>query len=269
VDAFLTGAFGLDAALTHARAAEHHGLGGVWLAEHHFVHYGQFPSATLFAASVLGTTSKLTVGTAACVFSARNPIALAEEAAMLDSLYGDRFQLGVARGGPGIENLLLGGGMDRYETGFPDWLSTLLAELRGTRIVPRPRGPIGVRVAATSMATVETAAKFGLPLLLGVEKTDAEVRQLTERWAELSGIAQADHARVLLAGSPSRESLAAWLARKATRDWTAHIDRLLAIHPVADPLVPRPIVMVEAAGSPGATAELIASLASSNPWSTG
>jgi Luciferase-like monooxygenase len=254
VDIFLTGAFGLDAALTHAIAAEHQGLGGVWFAEHHFTRYGQIPSATLFAMRVLDHTSQITVGTMACAASTRDPVALAEEAAMLHHTFGERFQLGVARGNA---------------SSFEGWLAALLAELHGTRIVPQPPARPSVRVAAVSPQTVETAAKFGLPLQLGVEKTDVEVAGLTARWGELSGVEGADHTRLLLLGSPSRGDLDAWLRRKDSRDWSAHLDRLLAIHPVADPLVPRPVCMVEAAGSIEATTGLIAALASWNPWSAG
>ncbi|HEX6686359.1 MAG TPA: LLM class flavin-dependent oxidoreductase [Candidatus Limnocylindrales bacterium] len=262
MDVFLTGAFGLETALTHAIAAEQHGLGGVWFAEHHFVEYGRIPSATLFAAAVLQATSRITVGTAACVFSARNPVALAEEVAMLHTLYGKRFQVGVARGGPWIENDVLGGGMERYREGFPDWLASLLAHLRGrgeVRIVPGVESAVNVRVAATSMATVETAARLGLPLQLGVEKSDDEVKAMVGRWEEICGVPGADHARVVLPTGVERADLAAWLNRRAAKDWSAHIDRLLSIHPVDDAVVPRRLCMVEAAGSPEAADALIRS----------
>ena len=267
MDLFLTGAFGLEAAMTHALAAEHHGLGGVWFAEHHFVEYGRIPSATLFAGMVLQATSRITVGTAACVFSARNPVALAEEVAMLHSLHGNRFQLGVARGGPWVENLVLGGGMARYETGFAGWLETLLSALGGRGPValspsPAVAGPVSVRVAAVSSSTVELAARLGLPLQLGVEKTSAEVASLVGRWSSISGIGEADHSRVVLVPPVRRDSLEAWLSRRALKDWTAHIDRLMSIHPVAEPVVPRLMCMVEAAGSASAALRVIEELAS-------
>lgn len=278
---FLTSAFGPAAALAHAHAAEHHGLGGVWLAEHHFVHYGQCPSATVLAGAILGSTSRLVVGTAACVFSARNPIALGEEALVLHALYRERFQLGVARGGPWLENDLLGGGMQRYERDFPGWLDTLVHWLRGigpAPVVPFPGGAVTVRVAATSMATVETAAKRGLPLLLGVDKTPAEVARMISHWHEIADVEQADHARIVLAyphdsrASAERElrrTLPAWLARRGTRDWTDYVEHLLRISPIgpAEEIIPtlqglpRPLFMVEAAGSIEATTDLIATLA--------
>lgn len=111
-----------------------------------------------------------------------------------------------------------------------------------------------------STATVEIAAGLGLPLQLGVDKTNAEVAALVARWSSTSGIAQADHPRVVLMPPIRRDALAAWLSRRAARDWTGHIDRLMSIHPVADPVVPRLMCMAEAAGSAEATRRLIEQL---------
>ena len=56
--------------LAEVRLLDQLGYWACWFAEHHFMRYGQIPSATLFAASILAATSRITVGTAACVFSA-------------------------------------------------------------------------------------------------------------------------------------------------------------------------------------------------------
>ncbi len=138
---------------------------------------------------MLGATSRIRVGTAACVLSTRHPVALAEEAVLLDEVSGGRFALGVARGGPWVDLEVFGTGLDRFATGFPESLDLLLAWLSGAprvgadgplfrfrpvAVVPRPRRTLPVWVAATSPATVETAASRGLPLLLGMHATDAE-----------------------------------------------------------------------------------------------
>ncbi len=250
MDAFLTSAFGVNAAVAHARAAELHGFGGVWLAEHHFVQYGQCRSATLLAMQILAKTERITVGTAACVFSARHPISLADEALLLHDLYGDRFALGVARGGPGIENVLIGGGMDRYHHGFPGWLDTLLHHLGGA---------MPVWVAATTDATARLAKERGLRLMLGVE------RPLDEPCDAKVVLAYPDGGREL------RHHLPLWLARKDPhRDWTEHVERLLRANPIGPPslvaqalaTVKRPLCMVEAAGSIEGTTRLLRTLAS-------
>ncbi|WP_162908309.1 LLM class flavin-dependent oxidoreductase [Allorhizocola rhizosphaerae] len=248
----MTSAFGVQAAVEHARAAELYEFGGVWLAEHHFVQYGRCPSATVLAATILQATEHITVGTAACVFSARHPISLAHEALLLHELYGDRFALGVARGGPGIENDLIGGGMDRYHNGFSEWLDTLLHHLGGA---------MPVWVAATGPATAQLAAERGLRLMLGVERP----------------IDEPCDAKVVLAypGAEAerelRHNLPLWLARKDPhRDWTDHVERLLRVNPIGPPdvvanalsKVARPLCMVEAAGSIDGTTRLMKTLAS-------
>jgi alkanesulfonate monooxygenase SsuD/methylene tetrahydromethanopterin reductase-like flavin-dependent oxidoreductase (luciferase family) len=70
-DIFLTSRYGPARSIDLARVAQRAGLGGVWLAEHYFIEYGRCPSATVLAGAILAATSSLTVGTAACVMSAR------------------------------------------------------------------------------------------------------------------------------------------------------------------------------------------------------
>jgi alkanesulfonate monooxygenase SsuD/methylene tetrahydromethanopterin reductase-like flavin-dependent oxidoreductase (luciferase family) len=82
----------------------------VWLAEHHFMSYGICPSAVTLAAYVLGATRRVAVGTAVSVLSTVHPVALAEQAALLDQVSAGRFRLG---GGPGRPVAGAGGVRDR------------------------------------------------------------------------------------------------------------------------------------------------------------
>src|ERR1700731_845679 len=143
----------LAATVAAAVAAEQAGFDGGWLAEHHFMSYGICPSAVTLAAYVLGRTRRVGVGTAVSVLSAWHPVALAEQAALLDQVSGGRFRLGVGRGGPWLELEVFGTGLDRYESGFTESLDLLLAPLtrervgaagrffafREVAVVPRPR----------------------------------------------------------------------------------------------------------------------------------
>jgi alkanesulfonate monooxygenase SsuD/methylene tetrahydromethanopterin reductase-like flavin-dependent oxidoreductase (luciferase family) len=296
LDVFLTSRWGPAAAAAHAATAEAAGFDGVWLAEHHFTAYGQCPSATVLAAHILGASSRITVGTAACVLSARHPVALGEEAAILRSLHGDRFKLGVARGGPWIEVEILGGGIRHYQNGFPESLDLLLRwlsgepEVDGLEVRP-PVTPFPVHVAAVSEATVDIAARLGLPLLLGVHADEAEVKRLVDRWDQLSpapGTGEHCWLRLAYPGKSSeiRADLAAWqeTLRSAQRvvpgpprDLAAHVEAVLRAHPIGSmsavaegiasgsQLVRRQLCLVEATSSAQATAELIESLGSLAP----
>jgi alkanesulfonate monooxygenase SsuD/methylene tetrahydromethanopterin reductase-like flavin-dependent oxidoreductase (luciferase family) len=93
----------LESTVAAAIAAEEAGFDDVWVAEHHFTSYGICPSAITLAGYLLGTTRRVAVGTAVSVLSTQHPVALAEQAALLDQVSGGRFRLGVGRGGPWID----------------------------------------------------------------------------------------------------------------------------------------------------------------------
>ena len=184
----------LAATVEAAVTAERAGFDDVWLAEHHFMSYGICPSAVTLAAHVLGRTERVAVGTAVSVLSTTHPVALAEQAALLDQVSAGRFRLGVGRGGPWLELEVFGTGVDRYESGLTESLDLLLATLtrervgaagrffafREVAVVPRPRTRPHppVVVAATSAGTAELAAARGLPMLLGMHIDDDGKREM-------------------------------------------------------------------------------------------
>jgi len=254
----------------YAVAAERAGFDGVWIAEHHFISYGVCPSALAFAAHLLGRTTRIRVGTAACILSNRHPVALAEEAVLLDELSGGRLDLGVARGGPWIDLDVFGTGLPRYTHGFAESLDLLLAWLSGTEkvgaegeffrfppvpVIPVPRRPVPVWIAATSEPTAALAAARGLPLLLGMHATAAEKRRLLDHYREqaTSGLLPAvSHASAHVAyvadtlaeaTDALRAAMPGWLATTAqyvridasagpARDPHAYLEHLMDIHPV-------------------------------------
>lgn len=278
----------LAAALRYGVAAERHGYAGVWMAEHHFISYGVCPSAVAFAANLLGRTRRITVGTAAAILSNRHPVALAEEAVLLDELSGGRFALGVARGGPWVDLEVFRTGLPRYRHGLAESLDLLLRWLSGASpvgargetfafrevaVVPRPNRPIGVWLAATSPATADLAAARGLPLLLGMHATDAEHAAVLDRYADVTARhghdpATAAHASAHLvyvhpddrgAVDAARAPLAALLAGTTDyvrlgaaappRDLDAYRDHLLRIGAVGSPATCRQILAASAAAT--------------------
>jgi alkanesulfonate monooxygenase SsuD/methylene tetrahydromethanopterin reductase-like flavin-dependent oxidoreductase (luciferase family) len=260
----------LDAATAAAVAAEHAGFDDVWVAEHHFMSYGICPSAITLAGYLLGATRKITVGTAVSVLPVAHPVALAEQALLLDQLSGGRFRLGIGRGGPWIELVVFDANPALQSQRFAESLDLLLAALSESRveargptfrfpavdIVPRPRTQPrpGVVLAATAPATVELAARRRLPLLLGMHADDTEKAELIGHYERIAG--HADAARHVCAGigyiaDSQREALATmraclprWLGpglagyRRADerptqpRDPIAYTDLLCRLHPV-------------------------------------
>lgn len=192
--------------------AEVAGFDDAWIAEHHFMSYGTCPSAITFAAYALGATTRIGIGTAVSVLSTTHPVALAEQAVLLDQLSEGRLRLGVGRGGPWVDLDVFDTGLDRYEHGFGESLELLLDSLTrpgvaGTgkhftfpevTVVPRPltRPHPPVVVACTSAATVELAAARGLPMLLGMQMSDDEKAAMVDHYATASRAAGHDPDRI-------------------------------------------------------------------------
>lgn len=193
----------LHRAVRSTEVAEESGLDSVWLAEHHFVPYGVCPSAVTLAGILLGRTRRIRIGTAVSVLPTQHPVALGEQAALLHLVSGGRFSLGVGRGGPWVDLEVFGGGLEAYESGFPESLDLLLDWLREPRVagaggrygfrevavVPRADeliadGPAGpeVIVACTSPKSVELAAEKCLPMLLGMHCGDEEKAGMVALW---------------------------------------------------------------------------------------
>ncbi|PRX49348.1 alkanesulfonate monooxygenase SsuD/methylene tetrahydromethanopterin reductase-like flavin-dependent oxidoreductase (luciferase family) [Prauserella shujinwangii] len=238
--------------------AEEAGFDDAWIAEHHFMSYGVCPSAITFAAHALGRTSRITLGTAVSVLSTVHPVALAEQAALLDRISGGRFRLGVGRGGPWVDLEVFGTGLPRYEHGFAESLDLLLDCLRRDHVsadgehfafrevpmVPRPAdGQPPVTVACTSRATVEQAAARGLPMLLGMHAGDDEKAGLVEHYARAATEAGRDprgvpHVAAVLAQVGEDRRHAEHQLRAAMPGWLA--DGLRGYVPVdGRPYTPR------------------------------
>ncbi|GIE98648.1 LLM class flavin-dependent oxidoreductase [Paractinoplanes rishiriensis] len=249
-------------AVAYGEEAERAGFDGAWIAEHHFLRYGTCPSAPALAAHLLGRTTRLRVGTAACILSNRHPVALAEEAALLSEVSGGRFDLGVARGGPWIDLEVFGTGLDRFRDGFAESLDLLLSWLSGDSpkvgadgkffrfppvdVVPAPSRRVPVYVAATSPETAALAAARGLPMLLGMHAS-AEEKSALVGDAGVNGHVSAHVGYVAGTVGAAQEALRAampgWLAStgeyvridgtaRPRRDLDAYLQRLLNLHPV-------------------------------------
>ncbi|MDQ3154065.1 MAG: LLM class flavin-dependent oxidoreductase [Actinomycetota bacterium] len=252
----------LAAAVAAAVAAEAAGFDDVWVAEHHFMSYGGCPSAVTMAGYLLGATRRIAVGTAVSVLSTTHPVALAEQAALLDRLSGGRFRLGVGRGGPWVELAVFGTGEERWERGYPAALDELLAVLRTGRVredlelVPRARPDLPVITAVTSEAGLRVAAERRLPMLLGMHADDEEKAALTARYARLAPGAGPRHMSAGIAHvadttaeavATVRTALPRWLgpglagyrradgAPNSPRDPAAYTELLCRLHPVGSP----------------------------------
>jgi alkanesulfonate monooxygenase SsuD/methylene tetrahydromethanopterin reductase-like flavin-dependent oxidoreductase (luciferase family) len=245
-------------------AAEEAGFDDAWIAEHHFMSYGVCPSAVTLAGVALGRTGRIRVGTAVSVLSTQHPVALAEQAAILDQVSGGRFVLGVGRGGPWVDLEVFGTGLARFERGFPESLDLLCAALNRETVsadgeffrfreVPMvPAARLRPVVACTSPRTVELAAERGLPMLLGMHIGDADKADMLRAYGREDpghvaavvghvGDSTAQAVREL------KETMPRWLGpglagyvpvdgrARSDRDISGYVDFLCDTHPVGSP----------------------------------
>jgi alkanesulfonate monooxygenase SsuD/methylene tetrahydromethanopterin reductase-like flavin-dependent oxidoreductase (luciferase family) len=74
------------------------GLDAGWVAQHHFGHHGGLPSPFVFFASIAGQTRQIGLGTAVITPALEDPVRIAEDAAVLETMYPGRLQLGLGTG---------------------------------------------------------------------------------------------------------------------------------------------------------------------------
>src|SRR5215831_9378262 len=170
-----------DQALETVRFADAAGFTTAWFPEHHLVQYYASPSPLMLAVKAAAVTRRIRVGAAILVIPYYNPLRLAGELGMADTLTGGRLEIGVGRGAFeyefdrfGIDETI---GAARLREGM-EIVEGLLARedfsYAGTtcsfgpatsvpRPLQRPRPPIWV--AARSPDTIAWALRRGYDLL--------------------------------------------------------------------------------------------------------
>jgi alkanesulfonate monooxygenase SsuD/methylene tetrahydromethanopterin reductase-like flavin-dependent oxidoreductase (luciferase family) len=84
--------------INEIEVAEELGFDNLWLYEHHVSPSGPMPSPNLLIAAAAPSTSRIRLGTMVNILPYRNPLLVAEEAAMLDVLTNGRLDMGIGRG---------------------------------------------------------------------------------------------------------------------------------------------------------------------------
>jgi alkanesulfonate monooxygenase SsuD/methylene tetrahydromethanopterin reductase-like flavin-dependent oxidoreductase (luciferase family) len=85
-------------ALDDITAADRDGFSSVVFAEHHFLDDGWLPRPMQLASAAAAITSSIRVGTDIVILALHHPVAVAEEAAVVDIISGGRFILGCGLG---------------------------------------------------------------------------------------------------------------------------------------------------------------------------
>jgi alkanesulfonate monooxygenase SsuD/methylene tetrahydromethanopterin reductase-like flavin-dependent oxidoreductase (luciferase family) len=134
-------------ALDLFQAAEQLGYDSGWVAQHHFLNGGgRMPSSLTFLAAAAERTRRIGLGTAIVVLPLEDPLRVAEDAAVVDTISGGRLQLGLGTGGDPLSFAAFGQDLDarrqRYADGVRIIRDTLAGEpINGTEARLYPPAP--------------------------------------------------------------------------------------------------------------------------------
>jgi alkanesulfonate monooxygenase SsuD/methylene tetrahydromethanopterin reductase-like flavin-dependent oxidoreductase (luciferase family) len=164
------------AALEMATWGEQHGCLSVAVSEHHASPDGYLPAPLVLAAAIAGRTQRLPIQVAALLLPLHDPIALAEQMAVLDLVSGGRVSYVLAVGYRPEEYAAFGrdfAGRGRRMDACLEALQRAFTgepfefEGRRVRVLPRPATPGGppLLLGGGSPAAARRAARFGLGML--------------------------------------------------------------------------------------------------------
>ncbi|MCK9903094.1 hypothetical protein CC117_27120 [Parafrankia colletiae] len=169
-------------------AADALGVDGGFIAEHHLAgpQAGQVPSPMVALAAIAAQTRQIELGVSAVVLPLTDPVRVAEDAAVLDTLSGGRVQLGLGTGGANLARYPAFGrdpavAGEEYFAKAAE-LQTILAgePVRGTDSVltPSAKGLLARMWGAHGTeASVRRAARLGLGVMYGTATLDAKAVQ--------------------------------------------------------------------------------------------
>ncbi|MFI8265391.1 LLM class flavin-dependent oxidoreductase [Streptomyces sp. NPDC085665] len=192
-----------------ARAAERLGYHRFWVSEHHSVPGVAGSAPTVLAAAVAAATRRIRVGTGGVMLPNHQPLVVAEQFGVLESLFPGRIDMGLGRsvGFTGGIRRALGRGTGDADL-FEEQLAELLGWLDGTqRAHPEVHAhpAEGLRMPAYVLATGEgagIAARAGLPLVVGDLRARDRVTEVIERYrAEFRPSAAGSRPYVVVSGT--------------------------------------------------------------------
>lgn len=175
-----------------AQEADALGFDSVWTVEHHFTPYTMVTNPLQVLTYLAGTTKNVDLGTAVIVLPWHNPVRVAEDIVMLDTLLGDdrRVYAGLGRGlgrrefnGLNVDQNESRGRFDEsieiirrlLTTGEIDSFNGEYWKLQGLRLRPQPGEDMSDRIfaAAGSRSTMEILGKIGIKPLI-IPNTDLQ-----------------------------------------------------------------------------------------------
>ncbi|MFD3780223.1 LLM class flavin-dependent oxidoreductase [Streptomyces sp. NPDC058612] len=157
-----------------ARTAEELGYHRFWVSEHHSVPGVAGSAPIVLAAAVAGATRRIRVGTGGVMLPNHQPMVVAEQFGVLESLFPGRIDMGLGRSVGFTDGIRRALGRDTGDADrFEEQLAELLGWLDGSQTAHpevHARPAEGLRIPAFVLATgagAKIAARAGLPLVVG------------------------------------------------------------------------------------------------------
>ncbi|MBB5918846.1 luciferase family oxidoreductase group 1 [Nocardia transvalensis] len=186
--------------------AEEWGYHRFWVSEHHSVPGVAGSAPTVLAAAVAGATSRIRVGTGGVMLPNHQPLVVAEQFGVLESLFPGRIDMGLGRsvGFTGGVRRALGHGKDDADD-VDQQLTELLDYFSGGRQGVHAWPAEGLRVPAFLLAIgsgADRAARFGLPLVIAAARgEDAMVRSIEQYRTDFRATRWGSEPVVIVSGS--------------------------------------------------------------------
>ncbi len=176
-----------------ADLAEPLGFDSLWSVEHHFSDYTMVPDVLQFLTYMAGRTEKIQLGSMIVVLPWHDPMRVAEQVSMLDTMSGGRVIFGVGRGAGRIEFDGFGVPMGESRERFIECARTVIAGLEqgyceyDGEFVKQPRADIRpapfksfkgrIYAAAVSPESSRIMAELGVGILIIPQKPWKEMIQ--------------------------------------------------------------------------------------------
>jgi alkanesulfonate monooxygenase SsuD/methylene tetrahydromethanopterin reductase-like flavin-dependent oxidoreductase (luciferase family) len=186
--------------------AEPLGFDSVWSIEHHFTDYTMCPDPLQFLTYMAAKTERVKLGTMVVVLPWHDPVRVAEQVSMLDTLSEGRLILGLGRGLGRVEYDGFRINMDEGRSRFVEYAELLLeglerGYLEGGESLDQPKRnvrPFSGRsfkgrtyAAAVSPESMDIMARLGVGLLVIPQKpweaVKADFEQYHSVWREVNG----------------------------------------------------------------------------------
>nr|WP_028814355.1 MsnO8 family LLM class oxidoreductase [Streptomyces flavidovirens] len=174
-----------------ARRIEALGYHRFWVSEHHSVPGVAGSAPTVLAAAVAAATSTIRVGTGGVMLPNHQPLVVAEQFGVLESLFPGRIDMGLGRSVGFTDGIRRALGRDKKDAGdFATRLGELLGYFTGDQSAhPQVHAhpAEGLRIPAFVLATgagARVAAAAGLPLVIAAARGEDEMLRAVDGYRE-------------------------------------------------------------------------------------